>query len=224
VEWLIAVDLARLGMVTLRQGNAKTAQAFLMEGLARARVSGNRRWSRWYLIGLAEVARLSGMVRHAATLVGVSEGVLSAPGGHYEPAMRREIERIVATIRAELDEESFARLWTEGQALPFEEAIDYALEPVPFADEGRRTKDESDTKSSLEYQQAYPDSLTEREVEVLRLIAAGKSNQEIASELVLSLRTVERHITNIYQKIGATGRVARATAATYALKHALTEG
>ena len=71
-------------------------------------------------------------------------------------------------------------------------------------------------------QQAYPDDLTEREVEVLRLIAAGKSNQQISAELVLSLRTVERHISNIYQKIGATGKVARATAATYALRHGLT--
>jgi DNA-binding NarL/FixJ family response regulator len=69
----------------------------------------------------------------------------------------------------------------------------------------------------------YPDGLTKREVEVLRLIAAGKSNQEIAWELVLSLRTVERHIANIYQKIGATGRTARATATAYALKHGLTK-
>ena len=57
---------------------------------------------------------------------------------------------------------------------------------------------------------------------MLRLIAAGKSNQEIAQELALSLRTVERHISNIYQKIGATGRVARATATAYAIKHGLT--
>ncbi len=65
----------------------------------------------------------------------------------------------------------------------------------------------------------YPDALTEREVEVLRLIAAGKSNREIADELVLSLRTVERHITNIYGKIGAHGK---ADATRYALEHGLT--
>ena len=59
---------------------------------------------------------------------------------------------------------------------------------------------------------------------MLRLIAAGKSNQEIAAELVLSLRTVERHISNIYQKIGVTGKVGRASAATYALTHALIPG
>ena len=53
---------------------------------------------------------------------------------------------------------------------------------------------------------AYPGGLTEREVEVLRLVASGKSNAEIAGELVLSIRTVERHISNIYGKTRSTGR------------------
>jgi DNA-binding CsgD family transcriptional regulator len=64
----------------------------------------------------------------------------------------------------------------------------------------------------------YPDSLTQREVEVLRLIALGKSNREIAEELALSVRTVERHITNIYGKVNARGR---ADATAYALSHQL---
>ena len=58
--------------------------------------------------------------------------------------------------------------------------------------------------------------LTPREGDVLSLIAAGKSNQQIADELVLSLRTVERHITNLYGKIGAHGK---ADATAYALRH-----
>jgi DNA-binding NarL/FixJ family response regulator len=62
-----------------------------------------------------------------------------------------------------------------------------------------------------------PAGLTAREVEVLRLVARGRSNQQIAEELVLSVRTVERHIANIYDKIGASGRAARAAAASYAL-------
>jgi ATP/maltotriose-dependent transcriptional regulator MalT len=65
-------------------------------------------------------------------------------------------------------------------------------------------------------------NLTPRELEVLCLIAAGKSNRDIARELVLSIRTVERHISNIYAKIGASGPAARATAAAYALRHGLT--
>ena len=65
---------------------------------------------------------------------------------------------------------------------------------------------------------SYPDGLTAREVEVLGLVASGWSNREIAAELVLSARTVERHITNIYGKIGARGR---ADAANYAQGHRL---
>jgi DNA-binding NarL/FixJ family response regulator len=65
---------------------------------------------------------------------------------------------------------------------------------------------------------AFPDGLTEREVEVLRLIAAGRNNREIAEELVLSVRTVERHITNIYGKINARGK---ADATAYAMTHGL---
>jgi DNA-binding NarL/FixJ family response regulator/pimeloyl-ACP methyl ester carboxylesterase len=67
-------------------------------------------------------------------------------------------------------------------------------------------------------QSAPPARLSPREIEVLRLIAAGNSNQQIADELVLSLRTVERHITNLYAKIGARGK---ADATAYALHHRL---
>jgi ATP/maltotriose-dependent transcriptional regulator MalT len=63
--------------------------------------------------------------------------------------------------------------------------------------------------------------LTPREAEVLRLVASGRSNEEIAAELVLSVRTVERHISNIYAKIGAHGRTAQAVATAYAHTHAL---
>lgn len=61
-----------------------------------------------------------------------------------------------------------------------------------------------------------PDRLTAREAEILALVAEGRSNQDIAAALVLSVRTVERHISNIYQKLGLDGRTARAAAAVYA--------
>jgi DNA-binding CsgD family transcriptional regulator len=66
---------------------------------------------------------------------------------------------------------------------------------------------------------ANPSGLTDRELEVLRLIAAGKSTKEIALALVVSVPTVERHITNLYGKIGARSR---ADATVYALRHHLT--
>jgi pimeloyl-ACP methyl ester carboxylesterase/DNA-binding CsgD family transcriptional regulator len=55
--------------------------------------------------------------------------------------------------------------------------------------------------------------LSERELEVLRLAATGLGNDEIAAELVLSVRTVERHLQNVYDKLGVRGRSARTAAA-----------
>lgn len=60
--------------------------------------------------------------------------------------------------------------------------------------------------------EGYPDGLTGREVEVLRLLAAGSTNAEIAASLVISVHTVERHLANVYRKIGARNR---AEAAAY---------
>ena len=62
----------------------------------------------------------------------------------------------------------------------------------------------------------YPGGLTEREVEVLLHLSLGRTNREIARELVLSERTVQRHIANIYRKINARNR---AEATTFALNH-----
>jgi DNA-binding NarL/FixJ family response regulator len=67
---------------------------------------------------------------------------------------------------------------------------------------------------------AYPDGLTQREVEVLRLIAAGKTNREIAEELFISLNTVLHHVSNILSKTGNTNR---AGVATYAARHSLAD-
>lgn len=60
--------------------------------------------------------------------------------------------------------------------------------------------------------------LTEREAEILRLIASGLSNRAIADELVLSVRTVERHISNLYGKLGVDGRTARAAVTARAFR------
>ena len=49
---------------------------------------------------------------------------------------------------------------------------------------------------------SYPDGLSTQEVEVLRLVAQGKSNREIGEELVISEGTILRHVSNIFDKIG----------------------
>jgi HD-GYP domain-containing protein (c-di-GMP phosphodiesterase class II) len=65
---------------------------------------------------------------------------------------------------------------------------------------------------------SLPAGLTERELEVLRLMAWGKSNQEIADHLVISRRTAEHHVQHIYDKIGVS---TRAAASMFAVRHDL---
>jgi ATP/maltotriose-dependent transcriptional regulator MalT len=63
--------------------------------------------------------------------------------------------------------------------------------------------------------------LSRRELEVLALIAQGRGNTEIAGDLVLSIRTVERHISSIYEKLNLSGPTARAAATAYALANGI---
>ena len=60
--------------------------------------------------------------------------------------------------------------------------------------------------------------MTSRELEVLRLLAAGKSNREIATALVISEHTVARHVQNIFAKLGVSSRTA---AGAFAFQHGL---
>lgn len=65
---------------------------------------------------------------------------------------------------------------------------------------------------------AYPDGLTAREVEVLRLVTQGLTDAQIAEQLVLSPRTVQGHLRSIYNKINVSSRAA---ATRYAVEHKL---
>jgi DNA-binding NarL/FixJ family response regulator len=80
-----------------------------------------------------------------------------------------------------------------GQAMSLEQAVAYA-QNIPF-----HKSEEREAKGSA-------DSLTGREREVAKLIAEGKTNRQIAEELVLSRRTVEKHAGNILSKLGLTSR------------------
>jgi len=64
----------------------------------------------------------------------------------------------------------------------------------------------------------WPRGLSDREVEVLRLVARGLSNRQIAATLVISTRTAEHHVQHVYTKIGAS---TRAAAAMFAMEHGL---
>jgi DNA-binding NarL/FixJ family response regulator len=63
-----------------------------------------------------------------------------------------------------------------------------------------------------------PTTLTPREIDVVRLVAEGKTNRAIAGELYLSEKTVDRHLSNVFAKLGISSRAA---ATAYAYEHAL---
>lgn len=71
--------------------------------------------------------------------------------------------------------------------------------------------------------EAASNGLTPREREVLALVATGQSNAEIADALVLSIRTVERHLATVYEKLNLEGRNARAAAVSYALREGIVQ-
>lgn len=100
----------------------------------------------------------------------------------------------------------------------FAEAEALATEAWALGEQVNRSNAEEVFRQQVTKGATLPDGLTDREAEVLRLIAAGTSNRAIAVALVLSVRTVERHIANLYPKIGAHNR---ADAAAYAIRRGL---
>ena len=77
---------------------------------------------------------------------------------------------------------------------------------------------DSQARPSVGVFAVFPHALTQREREVLRLVALGKNNSEIAAELIISINTVTRHITNIFAKTSTSNRV---QAAVYAARRHL---
>ena len=110
-------------------------------------------------------------------------------------------------------ERAFAAAWTEGRSMSPEQALAArgpmtVSMPIPAS-----LPSPPPTKIS-----SYPASLTAREVEVLRLLAQGMTNEQIAKQLVISPRTVNTHLTSIFGKIGVSTRSA---ATRYAIDHHL---
>jgi len=152
---------------------------------------------------------------------------LNMPGGSSLEAIPRVLEHspdtriVVLTMQ---DDPAFARqaLRTGAKGFVLKEAADEelleAIRAAAAGDTYLNPRLGAKLAAQPEAPEGPPDNLTEREVEVLRLIALGHTNTEIASQLFLSTRTVETHRAHIQQKLR---RTARSELVRYALDHGL---
>jgi DNA-binding NarL/FixJ family response regulator len=105
----------------------------------------------------------------------------------------------------------FDASWEEGRAWSFEQALAFALQGPATYSVTQEGPPSITHQASTQHQVAS--DLTEREIEVLRLVAEGLTNKEIAERLVLSHRTVQAHLYSIFSKLDVTTRSAATRAA-----------
>jgi DNA-binding CsgD family transcriptional regulator len=198
----IAQALCALAKVVAIEGDHSTARALFEESLAIAWV-GHKLNIACGLEGLASVVARQGEPTWAARLWGAAEALRDAIGAPIAPVERTAYEQAVAVARLKLGEKVFAAAWIEGRTMSPEQALS-AQRPSPALPATSPA--------------AYPGGLTAREVEVLRLLARGLTDTQIAQQLVISRRTVNAHLTSIYGKLHVSSRSA---ATRYALEHHL---
>jgi non-specific serine/threonine protein kinase len=218
-SYLTALVLSNLAFALLGTGQVDRAEAAFAESLTMSRELGLRLWATGGIAGLGAVAAARGHHQRAARLVGAAEALTAAMGLVLYGSDRIAYDRTLAAARVALGEEAFAAALAAGQVLSLEQATAEALQ-APTS--GTTTQPLEVPPRSEQPAPATrvqnPDGLTDRELEVLRLLAKGATSAEIAAQLVLSIRTVHRHIANIYAKINARGR---ADAVAYAIRHKL---
>jgi two-component system, NarL family, response regulator NreC len=138
---------------------------------------------------------------------------INMPGGSglsAIPAIREQSPDTQIVILTMQDETAFARQALQAGVLGYilkEAASEELVKAVRMAAEGRTyLQPELGARLAAEPEKETPDDLSERELEVLRLIALGHTNNEIAEQLYLSVRTVESHRAHIQQKLAMTTR------------------
>jgi predicted ATPase/DNA-binding CsgD family transcriptional regulator len=215
---LIVAVLTNLGWLALDLGDTLGGVRFLADSLVACRDVGWVFSGDETLEGLAFVATTQGRGWQAAQLLGIAHAHRQATGRHILPSFQTRHKRIVAAAQALLEPSAFHQAFTEGQALPLEwvfQTHTVLLEPPLQLPEQAPLP-----ASMLAAPQAPPAiaDLTEREIEVLRLVARGMSNAEVAETLVISPLTVNVHLRSIYRKLDVSSRTA---AARLAIDHQL---
>jgi DNA-binding CsgD family transcriptional regulator/tetratricopeptide (TPR) repeat protein len=211
----IAEALSELARVAALQDDHAAARALYEESLAIAREVGNKWRIAPSLEGLASVLVAQEEFVWAIHLWGATEDLREAFGIPLPPVERAAYEQAVAAARSHLGEKAFATAWAKGRTMTPDQSLSTkgkatSLTPIPAAPASTHPVAKSTTP--------YPYGLTKREREVLRLVAMGLTDAQVAEQLVLSLHTVHAHLRTIYSKLEVTSRGA---ATRYAYEHKL---
>jgi non-specific serine/threonine protein kinase len=189
--------LSDLGLVSHEAGDVGAAARHYAESLHWLLEGGDV----WFLAsaveGLAAVALDSGHAVQAARLLGAAAALRERSGGAVWPDERGRLERSVAAARTALGGALYAQEAAAGRAYSLPEMVTEAIamaDTLPAMAAARGAS------------RADPFGLSAREQDVLRLLAVGKSNPEIAEALFIGRGTVKTHVSNVLAKLGAASR------------------
>lgn len=210
--WGIAWGLYSLFWVAFEEEDYAAAHALILECFVILRESDDREFIASAVEALAAVVSVQGNPGWAARLWGAAESLRKAIGAPMAPVNRARYERLVAAARLHLHGDLFRAQWEVGRTMPLDQVLTLEeREGTPAmmpAAPPRQSAGKKSTKNPL--------GLTTRELEVLRLVAQGLTDAQIAEHLIISARTVNSHLTSIYSKLGVTSRSA---ATRYAMKY-----
>ncbi len=198
----IVINLSNLGVVLHMLHEEGPAASAFTESIILSRELGSHWCLAMCLIRLAAVIGGRSPATQAARLFGVADAYLASSGARIWAQDRVEYNSSLTRVRTRLGEAGFSAAWAEGHAFSQDQSIAFSLECCAPA-----------LPST-----AYPAGLTEREVEVLRLVAQGLTNAQVGSRLTLSLFTVQAHLRSIYSKLDVGSRAA---ATRFAQEHHL---
>ncbi len=207
-DWGLGETLRHLAHLERKRGDLDGSLARCREALVLAQTHGDRIQAANALAGVAAVDAEGNRPERAARLLGAAAALREQLGAAAEPWERPDCERVLASARAVLGEDAFAAAWAAGAVLPLETAIAEALADPEAADAPNPPG--PTVAGGVE--------LTMREAEVVRLLAEGLSDREIAAALFISPRTARFHVANLLAKLGVDSRTA---AASYAVRRGL---
>lgn len=212
-QWGIAWVLSILARVEAWQGDHAAALALYEESLAIARKIGSKLNIAICLEGVARVLATGKEPARAAQLWGAAEAIRETIGAPIWPVERSSYELSIAAVHARLGEKAYVAAWAEGRTMLLEETLVAQGSTMPMLSPAGRP-----ATSQAKSRAASVAGLTRRENEVLRLLTMGLTSAQIASQLVISLTTVNTHVGSIYTKLGVSSRSA---ATRYAVEHHL---